>query len=119
MLKMHLDRKADVKLGHLSEKFITYDKNKALVLASSGENSGRFFDSSSRVITHQADVPGLLKAVEDEDEDLQQAHGQHEQRRRQARVLVLNIYTFNCSEGRGHANLVGVFVGDKKFHSLL
>ena len=74
---------------------------------------------SSGVITHQADVPGLLKAVEDEDEDLQQAHGQHEQRRRQARVLVLNIYTFNCSEVRGHANLVGVFVGDKKFHSLL
>ena len=38
MLKMHLDRKVDVKLGHLSEKFITYDKKKALVLASSGEN---------------------------------------------------------------------------------
>ena len=34
MLKMHLDRKVDVKLGHLSEKFITYDKKKALVLAS-------------------------------------------------------------------------------------
>ena len=31
---MHLDRKVDVKLGHLSEKFITYDKKKALVLAS-------------------------------------------------------------------------------------
>ena len=117
MLNRHLNRKIYVKLGHLSEK------KKAKVWASSGALKIRegFLTAlvASCVITHQADVPSLLETVEHEDEDLQQAHGQHEQRWRQTRVLVLNIFTVNCGEGRGHANLVGVFVGDKKFHSLL
>ena len=44
--------------------------------------------------TIETDVTNLLETVEDEDDDLKETDGEHEERRRQARVLILEQENF-------------------------